>query len=189
MLLPESLNPPIIGSKYICLCVILMILALPVIQRPVQSYLNSIRKPVTTQRATQVANTMSPLNSPARPPVYFLGIGGPNFIENTKHPAYIQLAEVGKEITTKVNPKAVVVISAHWQNSPSKISVNVAEKTDLIYDFYNFPPHYYEYEYSNNGSPEIAEIVIQKLGAVGIEVDKVKRGLDHGVWVGFLAGR
>jgi aromatic ring-opening dioxygenase catalytic subunit (LigB family) len=62
----------------------------------------------------------------------------PNFIEDTEHPAYSKLVEVGLEITNKVKPKAVVVFSAHWQDGPNKISINVAEKTDLIYDFYGF---------------------------------------------------
>ncbi|KAF8852885.1 putative aromatic ring-opening dioxygenase LigB subunit [Acephala macrosclerotiorum] len=126
-------------------------------------------------------------NSPPRTPVYFLGIGGPNFMENTNHPAYTKLAAIGQEITTKVRPKAVVVFSAHWQDGPNKVQINVAEKTDIIYDFYGFPPHYYEYEYPNKGSPEVAERVIEKLEGAGIEVEKVKRGLDHGVWVGFVA--
>ena len=126
--------------------------------------------------------------SPSRTPVYFLGIGGPNFMEDQDHPAFLKLGETGREITTKVKPKAVVVFSAHWQHGPSTVAVNVAEKTDLIYDFYGFPPHYYEYEYPNKGSREVAEKVIEKLSIAGIGVDRVHRGLDHGVWVGFLAG-
>ncbi|KIW10487.1 hypothetical protein PV08_11451 [Exophiala spinifera] len=122
----------------------------------------------------------------SRMPVYFLGIGGPNFMEDTGHPAYSQLAKVGREITTLVKPKAVVVFSAHWQHSPTKIAINVAEKTDLIYDFYGFPPHYYEYDYPNEGSPVVAQKVIDGLAAAGIQVDRVKRGLDHGVWAGFM---
>ncbi|CAH0037983.1 unnamed protein product [Clonostachys solani] len=125
--------------------------------------------------------------SKSRPPTYFLGIGGPNFMENTSHPAYAKLAEVGHEITTRVKPKAVVAFSAHWQSGPTTIQINTAEKTDLIYDFYGFPPHYYEFEYPSRGSPELAEKVIQNLEASGIQVERVKRGLDHGIWVGFIA--
>jgi len=110
-------------------------------------------------------------------------------MENTDHPAYAKLAAVGQEITKRVKPKAVVVFSAHWQGGPDKILINVAEQTDLIYDFYGFPAHYYEYEYPNKGSSEVAEQVIEKLQVAGIEVERVKRGLDHGVWAGFMVGR
>lgn len=131
------------------------------------------------------SHSKSPLN---RTPVYFLGIGGPNFMEAKDHPAFLKLSETGREITTKVKPKAVVVFSAHWQHGPTTVAVNVAEKMDLIYDFYGFPPHYYECEYPNKGSREVAEKVIEKLSVAGIGVDRVHRGLDHGVWVGFVAG-
>ena len=131
--------------------------------------------------ATSAADNFS-----GRTPVYFLGIGGPNSMENTEHPFYGKLEEVGQEITTKVRPKAVVVFSAHWQGGPNKIQINVAEQTDIIYDFYGFPPHYYEKQFPNKGSREVAERVIEKLTIAGIEVDRVKRGLDHGVWAGFI---
>jgi 4,5-DOPA dioxygenase extradiol len=124
-----------------------------------------------------------------RTPVYFLSIGGPNSIENTNHPSYTKFMEVGREITTKVKPKAVVVFSAHWQGGPNKVLINVAKQTDLIYDFYGFPPHYYEYKFPYKGSSEVAERVMQKLVDAGIEVEGVKRGLDHGVWAGFMAGK
>lgn len=125
----------------------------------------------------------------SRLPVYFLGIGGPNFIENPGHPAYAKLAAVGKEITTKIKPKAIVIFSAHWQAGPNTVKINVARETDIIYDYEGFPPHYYEIDYPNTGSPEIAERVIEKLEDAGINVERVERGLDHGVWMGFLAGK
>lgn len=130
-----------------------------------------------------------PSTTKTRTPVYFLGIGGPNFIENPNHPAAPKLAAVGKEITTKIKPKAIVIFSAHWQDGPETIKVNVAETTDIIYDFVGFPPHYYEVKYPNKGSPEVAEQVIEKMTSAGVKIGRIERGLDHGVWVGFLAGR
>lgn len=140
---------------------------------------------------TQPSGSMSSPSSsaPSRLPTYFLSIGGPNFIENTQHPAYAQLRAVGQEITHNLKPKAIVVLSAHWQaDGPNQILVNAAEDAELIYDFYGFPKSYYEVEYPNRGSREVAEKVMDKLERSGIEVEGVRRGLDHGVWVGFLAG-
>jgi hypothetical protein len=57
-------------------------------------------------QAVTMSDTIA--TSPSRMPVYFLSIGKPNFMENTQHPAYAKLGEVGREITTKVKPKAVV---------------------------------------------------------------------------------
>lgn len=103
----------------------------------------------------------------------------------TEHPAYHKLQEIGKEITGKVKPKAVVVFSAHWQESARKIAVNTAEHTQLIYDFYGFPKNYYQEKYPNVGSKEIAERVLEALHDAGIDAEGTSRGLDHGVWSSF----
>lgn len=153
----------------------------------VKRYTRSQSQPAII-RVTNVMSDLSMVSGHTRTPVYFLGIGGPNFMENHDHPAYTKLQAIGQEITTQVKPKAVVVLSAHWQAGPSRIEINIAEDTDIIYDFYGFPPHYYQYDYPNKGSPEIASRVARKLEGAGIEVDRVRRGLDHGVWVGFMAG-
>ncbi|KAF5865386.1 hypothetical protein ETB97_004203 [Aspergillus alliaceus] len=121
----------------------------------------------------------------SRTPIYFLSHGGPNDMYQTDHPAYKKLGQIGREITTKVKPKAVVVFSAHWQAGKDTIQVNTAEVTDLIYDFYGFPSHYYEEKYPNVGSREIANKVLNLLGKAGIKAEGVKRGLDHGVWASF----
>jgi len=106
-------------------------------------------------------------------------------MEDFDHPAYSKLQEIGKEITGKVKPKAVVVFSAHWQASPNKIQVNTAEITDLIYDYYGFPDHYYKVKYPNVGSNDLAGKVLGALRGAGIEAEGVKRGLDHGVFAPF----
>ncbi|BCS02854.1 DODA-type extradiol aromatic ring-opening family dioxygenase [Aspergillus luchuensis] len=121
----------------------------------------------------------------ARTPVYFLSHGGPNIMYDHEHPAYHKLGEIGKEITTKVKPRAVVVFSAHWQAGRDTIQVNTAEITDLIYDFYGFPSHYYKEKYPNVGSREVANKVLDALSQAGIKGEGVKRGLDHGVWASF----
>ncbi|KAI0161096.1 putative aromatic ring-opening dioxygenase LigB subunit [Hypoxylon sp. FL1284] len=167
-------------SKYIYFAV-LVSLSIPLLYRRVEFFTGTIWQAIASQPVLQGDNIM-----PSRMPTYFLGIGGPNSMENPHHPAYTQLTAVGREITTKVKPKAVVVFSAHWQSGPSKVQINVAEQTDLIYDFYGFPSHYYEYKYPNKGSPELADKVIGKLAGAGIEVERVQRGLDHGVWTGFI---
>ncbi|KAL8817194.1 MAG: hypothetical protein Q9223_003931 [Gallowayella weberi] len=122
----------------------------------------------------------------SRTPVYFLSHGGPNIMYDTDHPAFKKLQEIGKEITTKVKPKAVVVFSAHWQaERAGQIEINSAETTDLIYDFYGFPRKYFEERYPNVGNKDLAAQVIEAVQAAHIDIKPVKRGLDHGVWASF----
>lgn len=106
-------------------------------------------------------------------------------MEDFDHPAYNKLQEIGREITQKVKPKAVVVFSAHWQGYRDTIEVNTAESQGLIYDYYGFPAHYYEFQYPNKGSPELAEKVLGLLKDAGIKAEGVRRGLDHGVFAPF----
>jgi len=56
-----------------------------------------------------------------------------------EHPAYRKLQEIGREITTKVKPRAVVVFSAHWQAAKDMIKVNTAESAELIYEYVQNP--------------------------------------------------
>lgn len=123
----------------------------------------------------------------AKTPVLFLSHGGPTIFEDVHHPAYQKLATIGHEITTEIKPKAIVVFSAHWQGSrPDVIEVNTATNTDLIYDFYGFPAHFYRAKFPHRGSPELANKVLDLLTKNGIRAEGVKRGLDHGVWASFM---
>ena len=101
------------------------------------------------------------------------------------HPAYARLAQIGKEITTQVKPKAIVVFSAHWRTGKSVIEINTSEQTSLVYDFYGFPSYYYKETYPNVGSKDIAGEVINALRSHDIGTLPVSRGLDHGVWASF----
>lgn len=103
----------------------------------------------------------------------------------TDHPAFGKLQGIGREITQKVKPKAIVVFSAHWQAGRNNVEVNTAEFTDLIYDYYGFPDHYYKVKYPSVGSKELGEKVLGLLKDAGIEAEAVKRGLDHGVFAPF----
>ncbi|KAI6816130.1 aromatic ring-opening dioxygenase LigB subunit [Hortaea werneckii] len=148
---------------------------------------------------------------PARTPVYFISHGGPNVMEETSHPAYAQLQEIGREITQKVKPKAIIVISAHWQattppntvsprplahpnnSSPSARTIQISLPSapvppPLIYDFAGFPPHYYRKTFPHRTSPPLAVRILQAFeSADGFHVEGVPdRGLDHGVWAPFL---
>ncbi|RWA03874.1 hypothetical protein EKO27_g11231, partial [Xylaria grammica] len=121
---------------------------------------------------------------PTRTPVYFMSHGGPNTMFDTEHPVYPVLQSIGQEITQKVKPKAIVVFSAHWEAGPQSIQVNTALMNDLIYEFV-LNLLFSLIRYPNIGDPELASRVIGLLEDAGIKAEGVKRGLDHGVYVGF----
>ncbi|KAI7895066.1 Extradiol ring-cleavage dioxygenase, class III enzyme, subunit B [Mucor mucedo] len=105
-------------------------------------------------------------------PVFFVSHGGPNLLENQAKPGDFY-SWFGQYLKNELKPKAIVIISAHWQGEgPDGIFVDVSEKPKLIYDFYNFPKHYYEEKWDHQGSP-----------ASGLKASGQKYGNDHGVWV------
>ena len=91
----------------------------------------------------------------------------------------------GIDTALGVRPKAVLVVSAHWEAPVA--TVNGAEKPGLLFDYYGFPPHTYRLRYPAPGAPDLAVRVRQLLADAGFEsaVD-LKRGLDHGVFVPFM---
>lgn len=82
-------------------------------------------------------------------------------------------------------PKAVLVISGHWEEA--RPTVHVGRNPPLLFDYYGFPEHTYRLTYPVPGSPELAARVRGLLGEAGIASDEeAQRGLDHGVFIPFL---
>jgi aromatic ring-opening dioxygenase catalytic subunit (LigB family) len=78
-------------------------------------------------------------------------------------------------------PKAVLVISSHWEATGFAISSGV--KPGMVYDYHGFPEHLYNITYNAPGSPELASHVQRLLRASSIEaaLDST-RGYDHGTF-------
>ena len=81
-------------------------------------------------------------------------------------------------------PKAILVISAHWEATPLQIGILTTQP--LIYDFYGFPPELYALKYPAPGAPELAERVKTLCQAEFIATQDTDRCWDHGVWVPLL---
>lgn len=89
-------------------------------------------------------------------------------------------AEIGRR------PKAVLVVSGHWENEPVP-TVSTAKQPGMLFDYYNFPAHTYELSYPAPGSPALAERARELLAAAGIEsAENDQRGYDHGVFIPFM---
>ena len=78
-------------------------------------------------------------------------------------------------------PKALLVISAHWQTAVPMLGA--IEATPLIYDFYGFPEELYALTYPAPSAPWLAERIQVALPEIQIAHS---RGWDHGVWVPLL---
>ncbi|MDN3441765.1 class III extradiol ring-cleavage dioxygenase [Psychrobacter sp. APC 3279] len=125
-------------------------------------------------------------NEPVSQPVLFIPHGaGPCFFMDWQ-PAdmWYEMAMFLKSISACLpeRPKAILIISAHWQTA--EFSITASKQPDLIYDYYGFPEHTYNLTYPASGAPALAEQVSRLLteARVGNKQD-AERGFDHGVFI------
>ncbi len=109
-------------------------------------------------------------------PALYLGHGAPMLLDD---PTW--MSELSSWSASLPRPKAILIVSAHWQAAP--VSVSATEPVPLIYDFYGFPEHYYRLTYDAPGAPDLAARVRALMPDNEPVVDRPQRGLDHGAWV------
>ena len=81
-------------------------------------------------------------------------------------------------------PTAVLVVSAHWEDSPLRLG-RTSRHDRLYYDFGGFPEPLYGLSYSAPGAPELAEQVIALVPDAWRPL-ATDRPLDHGAWMPLL---
>jgi len=118
-------------------------------------------------------------------PTYFLSHGGGPwpFMMDQVGDRYAELDASLKDIPRQigVKPKAVLVVTAHWEGRDFMLSAS--PKPPMIYDYGGFPPHTYEVQYPAPGSPELAARVKALLDAGGHPaLLDPQRGFDHGTF-------
>jgi 4,5-DOPA dioxygenase extradiol len=114
-------------------------------------------------------------------PSLFLSHGAPT-LPLTDIPARTFLSRLG---ATFKQPKAVLVVSAHWETTQP--TVNAVGCNDTIHDFRGFPRPLYELRYPAPGSPDLAAWIAGLLNVAGFDCGTDRqRGLDHGAWVPLL---
>lgn len=123
-----------------------------------------------------------------RQPTLFLPHGGGPcfFMDWTMGPAdtWARMAEWLRslEATLPERPKALLVISGHWESDVPTVTTSPAPP--LLFDYYGFPAHTYQLEWGAPGSPELAGRVRSLLEVAGIpSATDERRGFDHGVFV------
>ncbi len=108
-------------------------------------------------------------------PVLFVGHGSPmNAV--LKNDFTSSLVNLGKELP---KPKAIMVVSAHWLTSGTRLTCN--DKPVTIHDFYGFPNELYGIKYPSPGAPEYARMVERWVRKAQASCDP-GWGLDHAAW-------
>jgi len=111
-------------------------------------------------------------------PSYFIAHGAPSIV--LEQHAYTDFLKQFAANTPK--PKAIVLFSAHWEQSAQTISA-VDGTYDTIYDFGGFQEELYRMTYPAQGDRDLSKQIQALFAAQGIPstLDE-NRGLDHGAW-------
>ena len=90
------------------------------------------------------------------------------------------LRSFGSEISGEID--AAVIMTPHFQTSGS-FGIVASARLRQIFDYYGFPPSFYEVRYEPPGDPQLSEQIITMGKDAGIRIGQVSNwGLDHGAW-------
>ncbi|MFA6954905.1 MAG: class III extradiol ring-cleavage dioxygenase [Thermoanaerobaculia bacterium] len=115
-----------------------------------------------------------------RLPTLFVAHGAPPLLDDAGW-----VRELGNWAAYLARPRAIVMLSAHWEARP--VTIGATRTVPLIYDFFGFPQHYYEQRYAAPGAPELAARVRGLLSGAHPTTEAPHRGLDHGAYVPLVA--
>ncbi|GAA5842128.1 hypothetical protein JCM9279_002795 [Rhodotorula babjevae] len=108
------------------------------------------------------------------------------------------LRDLGPTLLDKYRPKAIVILSAHWETPGGGVATDYGDENPLLYDYFGFDKALYEVEFKSRGDRQVAERVVELLQAAGIKSSRLTTkleargedgrgfsgpGLDHGVFV------
>lgn len=78
-------------------------------------------------------------------------------------------------------PKAILIVSAHWESAP--LSISSSQPSELVYDFGGFHPMYFQMRYDTPAATDLAQHVAKLMPDTEPVHEHRSRGLDHGAWV------
>jgi aromatic ring-opening dioxygenase catalytic subunit (LigB family) len=113
--------------------------------------------------------------------VYFSHGGGPlPILGDASHQAMIDFMKALPKRLRK--PDAILVISAHWEESAATLLG--AQAPAMFYDYFGFPDEAYAITYPAPGSPVLAGRIAGLLGEnhIPARIDP-QRGFDHGLFI------
>ncbi|WP_337268054.1 DODA-type extradiol aromatic ring-opening family dioxygenase [Oryzifoliimicrobium ureilyticus] len=120
-----------------------------------------------------------------RLPTYFVSHGGGPwpYMSGEFRNQFQQLEQSLKNMRLELGdaPKAVLVVSGHWEEQGFQISSGV--HPGMVYDYHGFADYLYQIKYAAPGSPELAQRVQSLLSADRIDATlNPTRGFDHGTF-------
>ena len=113
----------------------------------------------------------------SRMPALYIGHGAPPLLDDALWSA--QLKQLAADLP---RPKAVLIVSAHWESAPLSLSAS-GPGVGLVYDFGGFAERYYRMTYETPAATALAQRIVAMMPDSEPVHQHASRGLDHGAWV------
>lgn len=110
-------------------------------------------------------------------PAIYLGHGAPPLLDDP-----VWCAELIQWSASIPKPRAILVVSAHWESTPLSLS-SPSAATPLVYDFWGFEERFYQMTYPTPDASQLAHEVASIVPKSYALHQHPTRGLDHGAWV------
>lgn len=127
-------------------------------------------RPVAAQQRTW-ADGDAPL------PALYLSHGAPPLLDDAEW-----MQELFSWSQSMPKPRAVLIVSAHWEQAPLSLS-SAAAATPVIYDFGGFDQRFFQMSYDTPDASELAGLVSSLVPDSMSLHQHASRGLDHGAWI------
>jgi 4,5-DOPA dioxygenase extradiol len=112
-----------------------------------------------------------------RMPALYIGHGAPPLLDDPVWSAELRALAGGLP-----RPKAILIVSAHWESAPLSLSAS-GPGIGLVYDFGGFPERYYRMTYQTPDATALALRIVAMMPDTEQVHQHASRGLDHGAWV------
>jgi len=87
-----------------------------------------------------------------------------------------------RSIADVPRPRALLVVSAHWE--AAEFTVNTGAAPGMLYDYGGFPPEAYRLQWPAPGAPDVAAEVRDLLADAHLDSrEEPERGFDHGTFI------
>ncbi|MFV0457780.1 MAG: dioxygenase [Actinomycetales bacterium] len=114
-------------------------------------------------------------------PALYFGHGAPPLLDDP-----LWLGQLFDWVLGLPKPRAVLIVSAHWEAAPLSLSASEAG-TPLVYDFGGFEQRFYEVQYPTPDASALAAEVAALMPDNEPVHQHTSRGLDHGAFVPLMA--